>query len=281
MKSVAIIGAGRVIRRDLEGNVSSTPGYNEKRDVPWDDPEWEKWSCNALYEVYPTEGDRRYMTDEEIDDDALLESWIEGGVEEAGAQTLVDASKAFRATVRSVIPDYYDAMEPPPAYHFDRWFQLHTPAYMRRHWNKPDEWPQHEEWLRREHPFPIYMQRRYKKYPSSVEFPREQVEELGPLGHYQLFTFSWLLAYAISEGFERIGLFGVDGGPGEPLGSRACLEYWIGFAHGRGIEVEVVGANLRAFKSHHRADLYSDLVYGYDHEPALDLGNGWRDVRVR
>jgi hypothetical protein len=258
--------------------VSSTPGYNEKRDVPWDDPEWEKWSCNALYEVYPDE----FFDLEEVPMMPSDLAFISSDDDELEGDKLryLASQKVTRLALKKLVDRMTPAERGEP-YHFDRWFQLHTPAYMRRHWNKPDEWPQHEEWLMREHPFPIYMQRRYKKYPSSVEFPREQVEELGPLGHYQLFTFSWLLAYAISEGFERIGLFGVDGGPGEPLGSRACLEYWIGFAHGRGIEVEVVGANLRAFKSHHRADLYSNLVYGYDHEPALDLGNGWRDVRVR
>lgn len=233
MSSVAIIGGSRILSQDFDGKLHSRPGYDMDRDIPWDDADWEKWSCNALYEAYPTDAD--------------------------------DSDDRARYAI-----DYY---------RFDRWFQLHTPQYMRRHWSK--EWPAHEIWLRREHRFPIYMQREYGQYPSSRRFPKEKVDKLHYLGGYQISTFTWMLAYAVAERFERIHLFGVDADKGEPLAARACLEFWIGYALGRGIDIEVITASPRMFTSVHAAELYSNLQYAYDPEPAFELGDGWRDVRIR
>ena len=49
-------------------------------------------------------------------------------------------------------------------------------------------------------------------------------------------------------------------------------------AEGRGIEVEMhtLSDMLRTV---HLARLVSDLQYGWDREPALELGDGWQDLR--
>jgi hypothetical protein len=238
VNQIAIIGGARVVWRDFNGDLTSRPSHDEERDIPWDDADWQKWSCNALYEAYP--------------DESLIDS--------TDAAAFADAHFPFHA-----------------------WFQLHTPAYMRKHWNTSyREWPAHEEWLRKEHPFPVYMQKKYKAYPSSVRFPKEKVETLHKLGRYQTFTFSWMLAFAIAEGADRIALFGVDADTGEPLAARACLEFWVGYALGRGIDVEVVTPNPRIFRTVHAAELYSDLQYAYEDEPWIKIKpDGWQDVRVK
>ncbi len=159
---------------------------------------------------------------------------------------------------------------------FSRWFQLHSPEYMRRHW--AHGWQRHEGWLRERHPFPIYMQRAYRKYPESKAFPRDRIVRELPRGAYQTVSFSWLVAYAIIEGFDEIALWGINLGDGEPLAGRACVEYWLGVAEGRGIKTTVTDPT-DLFTSEHLARYVSRLQYAYDDEPALELGNGWRDVR--
>ena len=167
----------------------------------------------------------------------------------------------------------FENMEP---FKFDAWFQFHTPQYMEKHWARG--WAHHRLWLEKKHPFPIYMQKRYRRFPSSVRFPKEKVEALTPFGWYHASTFDWMFAFAIAEGYERIELWGVNLGPGEPLSGRACMEYWMGVAHGRGIEI-YVEQPTDLVTIVHRAQLRSQLQYAYDEEPALELGHGWKDVR--
>jgi hypothetical protein len=233
VKSVAIIGG-------------ATPKL--EAPIPWEDPDWERWCCNALYSLYPTEalsniGKDFHSVPSDIDKDLDLLS------DELGY-----GEKAFPIT---------------------GWFQLHTPEYMRRHWSR--EFPMHELWLERPHDFPIYMQKKYRQYPASEKFPRRLVESL-PRGTYQIFSFSWMFCLALAQGAERIGLFGCGAGPGEPLAARACMEYWIGYAEGQGIEV-ILSGTPTLFRSVHEARMYSNLQYAYDDEPAFELGNGWRDIR--
>jgi hypothetical protein len=162
------------------------------------------------------------------------------------------------------------------AFMFHAWFQLHTPRYMEKHWARG--WAHHQLWLERKHPFPIYMQKRYRRFPSSMRFPKEQVEDLTPFGWYHASTFDWMFAFAIAEGYQRIELWGVNLGPGEPLSGRACMEYWMGVAHGKGIEL-YVEQPTDLISIEHVAKMQSQLQYAYDEEPALELGHGWKDVR--
>jgi hypothetical protein len=229
-------------------NVAIIGGATPQGDmpIPWDSPEWERWCCNALYTKYPTDRPTKADYEKTNGSDAWDHAtyWINQGIDE----------QPFPVTA---------------------WFQLHTPEYMERHWH--DGWGDHQIWLEREHPFPIYMQKRYRRFPSSVAFPRRLVESL-PRGRYQMFSFSWMFCMALAQGAKRIGLFGCGAGRGEPLAARACMEYWIGYAEGQGVDV-VLSGTPTLFRSHHQAEVYSDLQYAYDDEPAFELGNGWRDVR--
>ena len=172
--------------------------------------------------------------------------------------------------------DYPTEDEVAGGFVFGAWFQLHTPRYMEKHWARG--WVEHQLWLERKHPFPVYMQKRYRRFPSSVRFPKEKVETLTPFGWYHASTFDWMFSFAIAEGYERIELWGVNLGRGEPLSGRACMEYWIGVAHGKGIEV-YIEQPTDLVTIEHMARLTSQLQYAYDEEPALELGHGWKDVR--
>jgi len=93
--------------------------------------------------------------------------------------------------------------------------------------------------------------------PHPVRYPLERLREAGFRDYYTA-TFCYQIALAILDGFEEIGLWGVSlhlGTPRERLLERACVDYWIGFAEGRGITVsEDSGCARRPF------------LYGYAYE---------------
>lgn len=173
----------------------------------------------------------------------------------------------------------------PPIEAHTRWFQLHNPQYMRKHYPKGiDELARH--WGG-ERGVILYMDRHYPEYPESVAYPKTQVEELLPysFGRYHTSSFDWMVALAIHEGFTTIHLHGVEFGAfpytaGEPISGRACLEFWMGVAAGRGVDIALGPQHMGdMFLTTHMARFRSTTQYGFEGEPALELGNGWTDVR--
>ena len=113
----------------------------------------------------------------------------------------------------------------------DRWFELHplsvqTDAEM--------------DWLR-DCPKPVYLiDTPPPEIPMGVRFPLEKVIGLG-LDFFAC-TFAYQIALAVLEGFETIGLYGVDlpwGTPRERLYESASVHAWVGFALGCGRRVIV------------------------------------------
>ncbi len=85
---------------------------------------------------------------------------------------------------------------------------------------------------------PIYMPEKYDHIPGSVRYPYEQVKELIGGNPYLESSIGYMLALAILEGADRIGLWGVDlQADDEWAYQRPNAEYLIGFARGRGIRV--------------------------------------------
>lgn len=86
----------------------------------------------------------------------------------------------------------------------------------------------------------VYLQTREESIPNSEAYPLEKV--LTKLGvPYFTSSISYMLALAICEGAEKIVLWRLYVMPGslEYLGQKACIEFWVGQAIGRGIKVEI------------------------------------------
>jgi len=76
--------------------------------------------------------------------------------------------------------------------------------------------------------------------PTGVEFPLSEIMQQLPSGDYQTCMISMMLALAILEGVDEIGIYGCDlAHDSEYTYQRPCVEYWLGFARGRGIKVHV------------------------------------------
>ena len=120
------------------------------------------------------------------------------------------------------------------------WFQLHKFFLPKRNVYN------HEDWLKEEHGFPIYMQFVNDKYPNSVEYALEQIKKrvFGNIHKGKdLFasftsTFAYQMALALYQGFERIEIYGFDMSAADEFApQKACAEFWIGYALGMGVEI--------------------------------------------
>lgn len=93
---------------------------------------------------------------------------------------------------------------------------------------------------------PVYTSVVRPGYPGLVAFPLEEVLSAGhdgPSGApYFNSTAAYVVAFAIHIGVRKISLYGVDytmPNAHEAEKGRACVEYWLGIAAARGIEILV------------------------------------------
>ena len=116
-------------------------------------------------------------------------------------------------------------------------------------------------------PVPVVTSRAHPDYPALVEFPLEDV--LNKFGHeYFNNTAAYAVAFAIHIGAKEISVFGMDytyPNVHDAEKGRACVEYWLGQAHARGIKINLPKTTSMMDACYERAS----RLYGYD---TLDVG---------
>ena len=134
---------------------------------------------------------------------------------------------------------------------FDRWFELHRYHYLK--WEHQGDDGIHFRWLKSLRTLPVYVQdlNDWRDVPMARPFPFDEVEGLSrDFGFYHACSIDWMIAYAILLKTPEIGLYGVEQfHTGEPISSRACVEFWSGVAVGKGIKVS--SADNTTFKILH------------------------------
>lgn len=177
---------------NVKKNKVAIMGYGESwKRAPFDEPDWEIWGLNALYEKIPR---------------------------------------------------------------WDRWFEIH-----KRSVNLDDEGPEHI-WKLAGMTCPIYMQEHFPDIPTSVAYPLGKViKQFRP---YLTSSFSFMAALAIMEGFQEIGIFGVDTADEEWGSQRPSLEYFLGYAEGKGIKVTI---------PHESSLLRAPFIYGWQEREEQEL----------
>jgi len=136
----------------------------------------------------------------------------------------------------------------------DRWFEMHELFASTK---------EEIKWLKKCNK-PIYMIKKYESIPMSVKYPLYTIIKKFDRPIYFTCTFAYQIALAIYEGFETIGMFGVNlpyGSPRERLIETACTEYWLGVASGMGIEVRIPSDE---YLLHHQ------YLYGYDYKEEIN-----------
>ena len=118
---------------------------------------------------------------------------------------------------------------------FDRWFEMHTMDIVKEISS---------------HTFPnvikffqsmgdkLVVGHPHELCPAATIYP---IEKLKPyFGTYFTSTIAYMIALAIHEGAEEIGLWGVDMlGDGEYSHQRPCCEHMLGIAKGKGIKLTI------------------------------------------
>lgn len=117
------------------------------------------------------------------------------------------------------------------------------------------------------HPGPVYSTTAYPEWPALVEYPTADViETIGT--PYINNSVAYAVAYAIHCGVKMITLFGCDFNypDGNPVAEhgRGCVEFLLGIAVARGIEVQVPD-NTTLMDGHVPMN---KKLYGF-HEPAI------------
>lgn len=130
------------------------------------------------------------------------------------------------------------------------------------------------EWLKG-HPGPIYTSVPSKDYPGMVAFPLADVLTKFPNGYFNS-TAAYAVAYAIYIGVQKISCFGMDftyPDAHHAEKGRACVEFWLGVASERGIQLSVpqVSSLLDALAPP------AERFYGYD---CVDLAFSRQGERV-
>ena len=116
----------------------------------------------------------------------------------------------------------------------DRYFDLHPPAC----WDRAGKGDGYTKFLS-QNTVPIYMQKKYPEVPASVEYPKRRIlMEFGDGRPYFTNQAAWMIALAMTEGVDAIGLFGINySTQSEYARQRGSLEYWLGRAVGRGVRL--------------------------------------------
>lgn len=121
-------------------------------------------------------------------------------------------------------------------------------------------------WLKT-HPGPVYTSIVREGYPGMVAFPLQDVlnasgEHNGGAPYFNS-TAAYAVAYAIHIGVKRISLFGLDytlPNSHHAEQGRACVEFWLGIAASRGIEITI--PDTSSLMDACATD--RDRLYGYD-----------------
>lgn len=117
------------------------------------------------------------------------------------------------------------------------------------------------DWIKHS-PVPVVTSRAHPDYPALVEFPLEDV--LNHLGHdYFNNTAAYAVAMAIHIGATKISCFGMDftyPNVNHAEKGKACVEFWLGQAHARGIEIGLPKTSTLMDSCYPR----EARLYGYD-----------------
>lgn len=147
---------------------------------------------------------------------------------------------------------------------WEKMFNLHRFAHLER------DCPQYVDWdsvySRRNPKVQMVVIDHWKGLlKNQVLFPRAAIAEGQPLPNYHASSFDWLVSYAIHLKADVISIhgarFALDSPREEPISAQACLEYWLGYAQGKGISI-LWGRDCELFTQYHL--VASHTVYGYD-----------------
>jgi len=130
--------------------------------------------------------------------------------------------------------DAYLSLAPAHMGRVTRWFELHQNTALTQHRRPANHWLTLAALG-----IPVYTFARLPRIEHQVLYPLEAIERAMPRAYFAC-TFSYQIALALFEGATAIGLYGTPlVGNREALVERPCVEWWLGYAEGKGVTIHV------------------------------------------
>lgn len=105
---------------------------------------------------------------------------------------------------------------------------------------------QYQQWLRQPHDFPIYMHQAIPEIPASVAYPLADIRHgkfvqkgSRTIRNFYTTTPPYCLALALSLGYSRVELYGVDLDHEERQAHRDSVFFWLGIMGALGVEIYI------------------------------------------
>jgi hypothetical protein len=121
---------------------------------------------------------------------------------------------------------------------YDAVFQMHLECDWGGQWSR--------NWLRNNQAIPVFMREVHADIPASIQYPFDKVfEMLARVKHngkplkYFTSTIAWAIALAVLQKRPKVLVYAIDMQDGEYVEQKDCFAFWIGFAAGRGTELEI------------------------------------------
>ena len=155
---------------------------------------------------------------------------------------------------------FNEAAQKPSVYkRWDGLLQIHAEKVYSSltNWVNADHWA----WLQQDHGpgKRIFMGEADPRVPNSVKYPLDEILAMTPY-RYLRSSPAMALALGIYLGYPEIWLYGSELSSGTEYAYQATnYAFWIGFAHGRGIDL-----HLECWQSE-----FNQPIYGYEGEPQI------------
>jgi len=151
---------------------------------------------------------------------------------------------------------------------YDRWFDIHDfdsddPNSIKTHVSPRAKEQKLAAYKKMK--CPIYCQEAFPEIPNAVKYPLKEIQDKWCGGGKGYFTnqVSYMIALAIHEGYDEIGVYGIDMMIDTEYSiQRPSCEYWLGIAAGMGKRVIVPTRSTL---------LKTKYIYAYDHKEHNDF----------
>ena len=162
-----------------------------------------------------------------------------------------------------------------------RWFELHGYTPLTKARRRPEHWGKLATFAG-----PVYTLFQLPGIPNAVRFP---IEAVAAIRDYFACTFAYQIGLALSEGVTEYGLYGTPlTGAREALVERPCVEWWNGYAEGRGVKVTIVhesdvglGRQPYRYAFNDQAERYLAYKFAYEHHEDVEEWIHYEEMRLR
>lgn len=162
-----------------------------------------------------------------------------------------------------------------------RWFELHGNTPLTRARRSPDHWERIAALN-----IPVYTLYELPGVDLAMKFP---IEEAAKIRDYFSCTFCYQIALALLEGVTELRLYGTPLiGAREALVERPCVEWWLGYAHGKGVKVEVhhtqeFGLDQQPYRYafNDQSERYLAYKFAYQHHDDVVSWINYEEMRLR